>query len=172
VSDDGTAEERLVRLSAAVARSLELLEGGHIEQAREELVRGLPVVAGESDVGVTDHEIEVAFASAEAELECMMDADSVARAAIEQADCELSEDIGLTPVEEDATPGESQVIARFATATMADLLEQQGDLDGADQIRAGLDTWPPAGQGPCPSRQDVVNTLEHWLENLRGDARR
>jgi len=172
VNGIGNAEERLVRLQEAVARSLELLECGRVGEAREELARSLPVGAGEREMAVTDREIDVAFASAEAEPECMMDTDTIARAAIHQAESELSEESGLASVDEDAAPGEPQVIARFATATMADVLEQQGDLDGADQIRAGLDPWAGDGPSPRPSRRDVVDTLEHWLENLRGGVRR
>lgn len=172
MSGDGTAEERLVRLQEAVARSLELLEHGRAGEARDELERWLPAGAGEREIAVTDREIDVAFANAEAQPECMMDADTIARAAIEQADGELSEENGLTAVDEDAAPGESQVIARFATATMADVLEQQGDHEGADQIRAGLDPWSGDGRVPRPRRQDVVATLEQWLENLRGGVRR
>ena len=172
MNGDGTAEERLVRLQEAVARSLELLECGRLAEAREELAHLLPAGPRERDIAVPDREIDVAFANAEAPPECMMDADSIARAAIEQADCELSDESGLAAVDDDATPGESQVIARFATATMADVLEQQGDLHGADQIRAGLDPWVGGGRNRRPSRRDVVDTLEHWLENLRGGVRR
>ena len=173
MTDYGTAVERLGRLEEAVALSLELLDAGRVGEAREELARQLPVAVEERAPRITDHEIEVAFASAESEREHMVDADSVARAAIHQVDRDLSQEIGLPGVEAHAEIGGPQVSERFATATMAEVLEQQGDLDGADRIRAGLDPSAPpvAGESPRPSRQNVVVTLERWLENLRRGAR-
>jgi len=173
VTDYGTALERLGQLEEAVARSLDLLDAGRVGEAREELARQLPIAVAECAPSITDDEIEVAFARAESEREHMVDADSVARAAIHQVDRDLSREVGLTGVEAHAEIGGPPVSERFATATMAELLEQQGDLDGADRIRAGLDPSAPpvAGESPRPSRQNVVVTLESWLENLRRGAR-
>lgn len=173
MNDDRTAGERLARLEEAVTRSIELLDAGRSGEAREELARHLPVAAEERAPGITDHEIEVAFASAESEQERMVDADAIAEAAIRRADRELSGETGPTGIATGAEIGGPPVSERFATATMAGLLEQQGDLDGADRIRAGLAPEPPflAGEGPRPTRQNVLATLERWLENLRRGAR-
>ncbi|HJO23355.1 MAG: hypothetical protein QF890_06645 [Myxococcota bacterium] len=174
MNDGGTTEGRLARLQEAVAHSLELLEAGRVGEAREELARQLPVAVEERNDSITDHEIEVAFASAEAERERMVDADSVARVAIEQADRELSNADALAPLEEPPEVEDPAPMSdRFATATMADLLEQQGDLDGADRIRSGLDPSAPTAdrQAPRRGRRNAVATLERWLENLRGGVR-
>ena len=60
----------------------------------------------------------------------------------------------------------------FATATMAELLERQGDRAGAERIRsrlerAGSDSEGAAGGEP---RGRVVRELERWLANLRTEA--
>ena len=64
---------------------------------------------------------------------------------------------------------------------MADLLERQGDAEGAARIRAGLAGAAAAAPldhpvsegtpGGRPSRRQVVATLERWLENLQGGIR-
>jgi hypothetical protein len=75
----------------------------------------------------------------------------------------------------------------FATETMADLLERQGDAEGAAQIRVTLDADAgAAGAGPFDlegdpeggnhrappePRERVIGILENWLENLRGGRR-
>ncbi len=171
------AEERLAQLEKAVARSLELLELGETQEARRELERAL-APGGPSGVaplaefseGVSDQELDHAFEAAEPETDQMLDADRVAQVAMRQADEALGED--LAPDEVGTT---------FATRTMADLLERQGDVEGAARIRASLAeavAEAPLGQpvsegtpGGRPSRRQVVATLERWLENLRGGIR-
>ena len=66
----------------------------------------------------------------------------------------------------------------FATRSMAELLEQQGDPGGAAQIRATLDGAPVAPSDVHESesgdeawRQNTVQVLESWLQNLRGVER-
>jgi hypothetical protein len=90
----------------------------------------------------------------------MHNADDVAQQAILQADLAL---------EAEGEPAPDEVGQHFATETMADLLEKQGDGEGASRIRAALDL----GEQPVarPPRGQVVATLERWLENLRGGAR-
>jgi hypothetical protein len=169
-----SAEERLARLEKAVARSLELLGTGETQKARLELERALapggpsaaPPLAAFSG-GVSDQELDHAFEAAEPETDQMLDADRVAQVAMRQADEELGED--LAP---------DEVGTAFATRTMADLLERQGDEEGAERIRAGLADEVGAGPldhpvsegrpGGRPSRHQVISTLERWLENLRG----
>ena len=168
MSEENPVRDRVVVLEEAVARSLELLEHGRFGEAREALADALG--RGTGDPAVTDHELEAAFAAAETERECMVDADSIARAAIRQADCEPADEIGFAAVDGDRASGEAPGNGRFATATMADLLERQGDVRGADRIRAELE--PSAERGGAQSRENVVDTLERWLENLRGEMRR
>jgi hypothetical protein len=170
-----SAEERLAQLEKAVARSLELLELGEMQEARLALERalapggpsGVPPAA-EFSAGVSDQEIDHAFEAAEPETDQMLNADRVAQVAMRQADEALGED--LAP---------DEVGTAFATRTMADLLERQGDVEGAERIRAGLaDAAPPLDHpvsehtpGERPGRERVIATLERWLENLRGGIR-
>jgi hypothetical protein len=172
-----SAEERLAQLEKAVARSLELLETGETQEARLELERALAPGAvsaaaplAEFSGGVSDQELDHAFEAAEPEMDQMLDAERVAQVAMRQADEALGAE--LAP---------DEVGTAFATRTMADLLESQGDAQGAERIRAGLGADPapapldhPVSEGRPggrPSRQQVISTLERWLENLRGGIR-
>ena len=168
-----SAEERLAQLEKAMARSLELLGLGEMQEARRELERALSP-GGPSDAsplvafseGVSDQELDHAFEAAEPETDQMLDADRVAQLAMRQADEALGED--LAP---------DEVGTSFVTRTMADLLERQGDEAGAERIRAGLADGADAAplEHPMsesrPSRQQVISTLERWLGNLRGGIR-
>ena len=162
------SEERTAQLERALQNSLELLERGEVDAAREELMRMVPATQPEPLApSITDGELDAAFAAAEAEQEQMLDADKVAQVAMAQADRELAGAVDA--------PLAHEVGERFTTATMAALLEQQGDATAASQIRAALTPAEPlATQGPQPpraSREHVIRTLESWLENLRGGAR-
>jgi hypothetical protein len=169
-----SAEERLAQLEKAVARSLDLLELGEMQEARRELERalapggpsGVPPLAEFSE-GVSDQELDHALEVAEPQTDQMLDADRVAQVAMRQADEALGED---------RAPDE--VGPTFATRTMADLLERQGDAEGAARIRAGLAAAAPVDHpvsegtpGGRPSRRQVIARLERWLENLRGGVR-
>jgi hypothetical protein len=144
------------------ARAVELLDEGQIEDARELLAGALAAEAPAS--GISERELERAFEDARPETDRMLDADSVAHAAMRQADQLLEGDADLEEVGEE-----------FQTATMAELLERQGDPSGAGRIRAALSApKPPAARQPAsdaPSIQTMIATLERWLENLRGGAR-
>ncbi|MBW2268796.1 MAG: hypothetical protein JRH16_09475 [Deltaproteobacteria bacterium] len=165
--DDANGVERTEQLEKALLSSLEALERGDVEAAREELMRVAPATPLEPLApGLSDRELDAAFADAEPEQECMLDADGVAQAAIAQADRALAD--------ADAEPLAHEVGEHFATATMAALLEQQGDTTAASQIRAALAETPAAAESwepPRPSREHVIRTLETWLENLREGAR-
>ena len=172
-----SAEERLAQLEKAVARSLELLGLGEMQEARRELERVL-APGGPSGVsplaefseGVSDQELDHAFEEASPETDQMLDADRVAQVAMRQADEALGEDLA---------PGE--VGTAFATRTMADLLESQGDPEGAARIRASLEDAaeaPPLERplsegrsGGRLSRHQVIAMLERWLDNLLGGIR-
>lgn len=160
--EEAKLQERLARLERGLERSLDLLGSGQSEEARSllsELMEGAQRAAA-PDRGVSDDELELAFADAEPEHEQMRSADDVAEQAILQADLALEAEGELAPDE----VGES-----FATETMAHLLERQGDGEGAERIRAALDSGSSGGDRR--SRGNVVETLERWLENLRGGPR-
>lgn len=178
MSEDET-RERLARLEAAVGRSLELLGGGLAEEAQRELARVAGPTSAPPDVngGISELELEEAFESARAETEQMRDADQVAREALLATGEHLPELDTPPPWEnsEDSAWEEdelavSELPPSFATATMAELLESQGDNEGASRIRAGL-AGPAAHSTPPPSarpgRRQVIETLEFWLDNVR-----
>jgi hypothetical protein len=176
-------EERLARLERGVEQSLELLERGRSEEAQALLselmgavalspgldgpATGEPVAvspaapAAGAASGITDDELETAFADAEPELDRMRDADDVAQEAMLQADMALEAEGDMAP---------DEVGENFATETMAHLLERQGDEEGASRIRAVLG-GSEGEAGGRPARGEVVATLERWLDNLRGGAR-
>ena len=67
-------------------------------------------------------------------------------------------------------PGSGESV--FATRTMAELLERQGDRAGAARIRSRLErSRAPSAGGPSNDRRGrVVRELERWLANLRTEA--
>ena len=113
-------------------------------------VRGAdPVPAGVSEV-----EFERAFAAAEPELAEMITPDSVAEEAARLVD---------------STPDPRSPLAStgaFATRTMAELLERQGDRRGAARIRAVLGE-PDAKLASARDDAAVIALLECWLANVR-----
>jgi hypothetical protein len=153
--------ERLAGLEKAALRCLELLDEGRVDEARRELAAAIGPVRGSGALApeVTDLELDHAFERAQPVADEVIDADRVAHQAIREVDRELLGDRGVPP-------------AAFATSTMAELLERQGDLDGARRIRDSLarrgsrsETRP--GGGRRPERARVVATLERWLANVR-----
>jgi hypothetical protein len=150
--------ERLARLEKAALRCLELLEAGRADEARRELHAAVGG-AGELAAEVTDLELDHAFERARPVADEVIDADRVAHQAIREVDRELLGERGVPP-------------PAFATSTMAELLERQGDLDGARRIRDSLARRGPRsetrpGPGRRPERGRVVATLERWLANVR-----
>lgn len=130
--------------------------------------------AEDPDAGLEDAEIDQAFESAEAQPDEMVDANKV----VEQT---------LRREELDAPEGEFASLSStptFATRTVAELLERQGDREGADAIRSSLGSLTgdeldaaevPEEEAPSDgiSGADpaetvrIVATLQSWLENLR-----
>ncbi len=113
-------------------------------------------------------EIDLAFESAEAERDAMLDADQVAEQAMRST---FDEDSG-----ESFSASEHP---RFATRTMAEILEGQGDRDSADKIRASFDAGEEEGPGigaesasttPHNDPARVVARLERWLDNIRREV--
>jgi hypothetical protein len=118
-----------------------------------------PTSAPEASADVSEAELEQAFESARPEPEHMLDADDVAQQAIRAADRELAGELEHEPEERLAVPSPA-----FATRTVAELLESQGDARGAEEIRAVLRASEDVVD---ERRQQTLQTLERWLENLR-----
>jgi hypothetical protein len=172
---EGVARRGLERkpgcLEGGVALALALLDQGRVDEARRELAsraaesfaaRGAaagPATSRDFDVEVTEGELERAFAAAEPDRDQVVDADRVAQEAMREANLELPE----------ALSASSDPI--FATRTMAELFENQGDADAASRIRAALAAdpgVPSAAPSDDPTRRErVIATLESWLANLR-----
>ncbi len=192
--NDASGTERMAQLDKAVLQALELLERGDAEAARDELLRVAPATAPDPVATISEQELDAAFADASAEVDQMLDADEVALAAIEATEPEIGEGIAFEgavtaiaassaefgealPLDAAEVPRADEIGDRFATATMAELLAQQGDEPAATRIRASLTPDPATGRVPDenfderPSRDRVIHTLESWLSNLRGGAR-
>jgi hypothetical protein len=148
-------------LPLRVALALALLDQRRFEFAREELVRGLEAAAA-APAELSEQELSDAFEQAEPETEHLVDADRVAQQALREVE--------LGPTDEISPARESDSL--FATHTMAELLERQGDRAGAERIRSRLERTrgdlEAAGGGEPRGR--VVRELERWLANLRTEA--
>jgi hypothetical protein len=121
------------------------------------VLTGVPVFG----VEMSDSELDNAFADAETDRDQLVDPDTIAERAIEQA--ERGDFVGSD--------------SSFATETVASLLERQGDGEGASRIRAQLiDPLVAPGTGTARERDDrsgrqsKIRELERWLSNLRGGA--
>jgi len=164
-----------------------LLDQGRVEESRamfERLTQGVlasqgidasPESAasfddGDADGALSDAELEDAFLQAETDTDELIDPNKVAAEAVAHLDASAEEGIDEVSASNALEPGSA-----FATATMAELLEQQGDESGALRIRAALESRiGPAADGDrgAPSGGgEVIETLERWLANLRGDRR-
>ncbi len=140
-----------------LAEAREVLERG-IEEAIPALESLAPVSAKEAPLdGFTDPELDRAFAAAETDRDQLIDADRVAEAALHRADSASLDEIAPSAK------------SPFATQTVADLLEQQGDPEGARQLRTSLgqdEGADPTATAPA-SGEESIATLERWLGNLR-----
>lgn len=151
--------ERLARLEQAAARCLERLDAGRPDQARRVLAAAMAGRGAAEPLGppLSDLELDRAFERAEPVADDVIDADRVAQQAIREVDRELARQLPAPP---------------FATRTMAELLERQGDLEGAQRIRASLGARAPRREPPGGSRRaeraQRIRTLERWLANVRG----
>ncbi|MFQ5416280.1 MAG: hypothetical protein ACE5FL_04430 [Myxococcota bacterium] len=162
-------------VDGTVALALALLEQGRIEDARWELVsRAAEYLATREPSGmprphtpnefpddVTDGEIERAFDDAEPVRDQLVDADRVALEAMRAVELDRPEE------------GHSTGDPLFATQTMADLLERQGDTQAASRIRATLSTAGPRAEPARVrgQRERIIETLEGWLITLRREPR-
>ena len=111
---------------------------------------------------LSEQELADAFEHAEPEAEHLLDADRVAQQALREAE--------LGPADEISPPQAADSL--FATRTMAELLERQGDRAGAERIRDRLERARGDSQGASASdrRGRLVRELERWLANLRTEA--
>jgi tetratricopeptide (TPR) repeat protein len=161
-----------------VALALALLDLGRVEDARAELERVLEDVpdhplaldvlarsgaaaAPDSLAALADDEIDGAFDDAETSLAELVDANEVAARAVRAAD--LDEPEGVIHAIPDSP---------FATRTVAELLDRQGHGDEAAAIRRELTYRAERTDAPVASdsrREQLIATLERWLENLRSD---
>jgi hypothetical protein len=103
---------------------------------------------------VSEGELERAFAAAEPVLAQMITPDSIAEEAARRAD----------PAPDEHSPLASS--GAFATRTMAELLERQGDRRGAARIRAALGDARGA-ELPVQRNTAAIAALERWLDNVR-----
>jgi tetratricopeptide (TPR) repeat protein len=161
------------QLAGRVALGLALLDLGRMEEARGELAQvleslpdhavakrafeELPTAEPVDDplAHLAEREVEAALAEARADRESMRDADQVAATALRSVEDEPPEE--HDPVTADGSP--------FVTQTVAEILEQQGHHDRAEQVRRTLET--PNG-APDLKRLQTIATLERWLEKLAG----
>ena len=152
--DQGDAGQAHRELSAATEHIL----SGRAAQAASAAAPQAPPAAVPNEFAdeVDDDELDFAFEAAETDREELVDADRVAQQALRQVENAL-------PPELAAQPG-----APFATHTMAELLEKQGDPETASKLRASI--GEQAGVEPPVSRRrsEIIGELERWLGNLRG----
>ena len=151
--------EQIDRIVARVSAALDRLREGDSKGAEQELEGAL-----EHAGPIADDEIDRAFASAETNPDEMVDANDIAEKAMEAT---LGPDAMDEPVPSFA-PAQHPT---YATETMANLLERQGDADGAEAIRSTLDAPDPPGPLPEVTAMDVAQEqlmeLERWLRNVR-----
>lgn len=172
------AEERLRRglerkpdaEGGRLVLALCLIDLGRSDEARAELERlaadllASHALESPSPASVSESEFDAAFADVETDVERVIDPNRVAAEAVSYVDG--------SPGERSAPLFEALESSAFATATMADLLERQGDAVGAARVRAAAQTSPdgPRRAGDRPDLRDrTVATLQRWLDNLRGD---
>jgi predicted Zn-dependent protease len=163
-------------LGGRVALALALLDQDRVAEARAELERVLEEVpdhplaldalaeraggAGPDALdALGDAEIDGAFAEAETSLGELVDANEVAARALRAADLDEPEGVFR-----------DDVPSPFATRTVADLLERQGHPADAEALRQQLSQGRDEPVVSLPGeerRENLIATLERWLENLR-----
>ena len=148
---------------AQVALALVLLDVGRETEARELL----EPLAGHDlaqfallSQHVSEDEIESAFEAAETDRDQLIDPDRVAAEAVawNAPEPEPSE----APLAESEGP--------FVTATMADVLEEQGDRRGAERIRATLGATADDVDDETARPARVLEELTRWLRNAQHRA--
>jgi len=145
----------LVTAHAALEASYDAL-GGEVAGIEEAAVAS--AATSEALAALGDDELEQAFDAAEAQPDEMHDANHVAAAALELVEDGVPEGIDLTSTQ-----------SPFATETIADLLERQGQRQRADQVRTAARARGQFREQRLDEarRERVVATLSRWLDNLR-----
>lgn len=177
VARDGL-EKKPGSLEGVLVLALVLMDQGQTDEAREELLRvsaelvsavdlALPESPGapqpdsalDFEGDVSEAELDVAFDGAETDPDEVLDANRVAQEAIRLGELASPEDVAPSPD------------SAFATRTMAELLERQGDHAGASRIRTALaaESAPPQEGASDGEGERIIATLEGWLANLRGE---
>ncbi|MGH0030000.1 MAG: hypothetical protein ACQGVC_09430 [Myxococcota bacterium] len=173
------------RVEGRLVLALVLLDQGRDADARDQLEGLTPAMLAAAGVTAPEHaavldaddslsegELEAAFQQAETDAEQLITPDRVAAEAVAHVDAGAADGYE----EAAAEPVGVESGSAFVTASMAELLERQGDESGAERIRAALASSAPAPVAPsvdeakAPSRrQKQIATLERWLANIRGD---
>jgi hypothetical protein len=109
---------------------------------------------------LAENELERAFDHAEAETAEVWTTNRVAEAALRSVERGAPEGV---PLDEPDSP--------FATETVAQLLEEQGDPGRAQAIRRALTGEVTEAELAPDERKRWVSTLERWLDNLRRASR-
>ena len=105
---------------------------------------------------VSDQELEIAFESAETDRDQVIDADTIAQQAVSETEVDFADEF--------ASPDSS-----FATRTIADLLEQQGDEQHASQIRAMMDSSSSDTAAKTQDRNArKIERLQRFLISIQG----
>jgi hypothetical protein len=105
---------------------------------------------------VSDQELEIAFESAETDRDQVIDADTIAQQAVSETEVDFADEF--------ASPDSS-----FATRTVADLLEQQGDEQHASQIRARMDSSASDTAAKTQDRNArKIERLQRFLISIQG----
>lgn len=162
-----------------------LLDQGRIREARNEFGRVTELLLARDGVSVpaqlaetvSESEWDAAFDAAETDRDALIDPNRIAEEAVASVDQSAAS--GLP---EDAAGHEefsnTPLVAgsAFATASMATLLERQGDEASAARIRQELDTLAPSLSSDEKSEEPLrraywIQELERWLLNLRGASR-
>lgn len=172
---------RVADARAELARALEATpDHGLARDAFEDLGgEAAPAADGAWDESplarIGEGEIEAAVAAARAEREAMLDADRVALAALREVDAREAAALREVDAREAAEPAAgddafarvASAASPFATRTVADLLERQGDPERAASVRRAVRERRAAR----PEREELVARLEAWLARLRREVR-
>ncbi len=183
LADQGLASQPDL-VAARIAKALALLDLMRAEDARAELEEVLRLVgdhpvaqtlldesftastpeAGSDELGsFNEAELDDAFRGAEPLRDEMVSANDFAEAALHTIDDEPD------PEAEPFLPFRPASDSPYATATVADLLDEQGHVDDARDLRQDLhlSSAPPESRFEASGEGRILTTLERWLDNLR-----
>lgn len=152
--------------AAHTAYALALIDSGDLVTAHRALETAFEALGGivladalAAEAGpLADSELESAFEQAESDPSEMQDANHVAAAALRVVEGGEPEGVDLSSAE-----------SPFATETVAELLERQGQPGRAHDVRSAARARGRFREARLDEaqRERVVQTLSRWLENLR-----